>query len=158
LNPYRQSDSSTRDLPCPRCQGTLTPIKEKKLVGRRCSWCQGVWIERSVLDEVLDHEKTREGLGPEPVRWVDDGQTIRCSVCQEWMQRTVCWSEPRVIVDVCEHGIWLDRGELDALIEAFPPGVDPLRQPEKRQVHGADVGHILLDVLLLILRPRFWRR
>jgi Zn-finger nucleic acid-binding protein len=157
LNPYRQSDSSARDLPYPRCKGSLTPIKEKKLVGRRCNWCLGVWLDAEVFDEVLDHELTRALLAKPPeVRWVDDGQTVRCSQCDAWMTRQVVWSKPSVIVDHCEHGIWLDRGELEALVAAFPPGTIHPLETEAPKSKDRTRPLSVWDLILSVLFGRRW--
>lgn len=47
----------------------------------------------------------------------------RCPVCRGWMQRTNYMRVSGVMVDFCSsHGLWLDRGELTAIVSFLAGG------------------------------------
>jgi Zn-finger nucleic acid-binding protein len=130
MDPYRQPEPPEGD-DCPRCKGRLVGVSRGRLHHRTCSGCRGIWIREEALEKAINDARIRRLLDRDPGgRWLDDGTCLDCIVCGEAMRRTTVSTEPRVIIDVCEHGIWLDRGELETIVRAFPPGSDPLATPE----------------------------
>ena len=64
---------------------------------------------------------------------IDLEPAVRCPTCEREMDRIEFAAISRVIIDVCpEHGVWLDAGELERLIESMHPHSQP--EPPLRQV------------------------
>lgn len=45
---------------CPKCSGKLDPYSVKGLIVERCESCEGVWLNKGALDEIL----RRQAAGP----------------------------------------------------------------------------------------------
>ena len=53
---------------------------------------------------------------------------VRCPTCEGDMERLAFAAISRVIIDVCpEHGVWLDAGELEGIIDSVHP--HPVPEP-----------------------------
>lgn len=92
-----------------------------------CPACRGAWLDPGELEAIEEaHERDHaEELG----RMVDlgynayelarqkSGRTLRCPRCGAEMEAREYARCSQVMIDVCpeDHGIWLDRGELEAL-------------------------------------------
>ncbi len=79
-----------------------------------CAQCGGVWLDKGemglILKQSLDVDALPAGEGKKGNR--------RCPHCARRM-RVVKMPGMEVEVDLCprEHGIWLDKGELKAIIQ-----------------------------------------
>jgi len=130
---------------CPRCERELRIRMLEDVSVIECTACEGIWIQSSVFDR-LCHEaraagppaaaarsKVRASAAPEPVRY------IRCMSCGELMFRRQFRYADRpsgVIIDGCkDHGVWLDRDELERIVgfvqsthglPAAPPAPPPV--------------------------------
>lgn len=102
-----------------RCPACVQPelLKARSLEGiaaaaRECARCEGVWIEREVI-ETLGRKAKADLLPfwvgvplPDPVR--------PCPVCGAVMSRKASGVTE---LDVCmQHGVWFDRDELERFI------------------------------------------
>jgi len=90
-----------------------------------CTQCEGSWFDVGELSDMfalttreLKHSElapTREAGGAGAV---DLEGEIHCPRCGETMDRGPHFSDCSVVVDKCEeHGVWLDDGELGALLD-----------------------------------------
>jgi len=89
----------------------------------------GLWLDKGELYQVTEAERHE---GPE---WmfadlfrreqtppVDEDRVLKCPVCGEAMESV---EHHEVYIDWCrEHGVWLDNGELEAMINNLR--LDPL--------------------------------
>jgi Zn-finger nucleic acid-binding protein len=91
-----------------------------------CTECEGSWFDFGELSHMFslttvqlkgsDIAATRDSGGPE--REVDLEEPVLCPRCGETTDRGPHFSDCPVIVDRCEeHGVWLDDGELGALLD-----------------------------------------
>ena len=134
---------------CPDCEIPLEAMYiestnvtiEKSLNVNRCSNCLGLFIQRNVLDMVLE-TKVRQ---PSEIdyrlltnlensnRSLVKGWRYRpCPVCRTLMNRKLHGKRSGVIVDSCrDHGIWLDAGELRQLLEWSRAGGEKLNQERR---------------------------
>ena len=100
---------------CPRCRVPLGASIEKDWSGRRCRLCEGLWLDREAL------VRAREGkAGPTDRQYGEQVRAevpyLRCVQCEQMMRRFNFANISGVLLDECgEHGVWLDRGELDLL-------------------------------------------
>ena len=131
---------------CPDCEISLDPLilestngtKREQLKVRRCSGCNGLFIERDILDKILE-TKVRQ---PSEIdyhllanlensnRSLVKGWKYRpCPACGTLMNRKLHGKRSGVIVDCCrDHGLWLDAGELRQLMEWSRAGGKKLDQ------------------------------
>jgi len=122
------------ELPCPGCEAVLDVIEfelQPPVRVERCHDCQGLFFNPGELEAVLDG-KTADTI------WVDreklhqltqsqpfeaDFRYLRCPLCRELMSRSIFGGRSGVIIDRCAaHGIWLEGGELQRLLEWWHAG------------------------------------
>jgi Zn-finger nucleic acid-binding protein len=86
----------------------------------RCLTCQGTWLDHGELELLLE----RAGLDSAPLAAVlrSGPATVssnrKCPRCGKRLQMATIATNPPLELDRCpkEHGIWLDYGELGALV------------------------------------------
>ena len=99
---------------CPGCRGVWLDSGELALIGERAGVLHGDLLG------ALDAQRGRRPVG-RPAR--------PCPVCGKGLVEVRTQGEQGVVVDRCPHGhgLWFDRGELEAVVEAA----------------GADEGNVL---------------
>ena len=114
---------------CPRCEIALESVN----VGpgaHLCRQCEGVWIHKDTLSQLV--RVPREELLRSPLSATLEpdhpdiplGSRIQCPVCRGEMLRYNYCADSGVTADRCpEHGMWLDDGELELIIE-YLQGID----------------------------------
>lgn len=92
-----------------------------------CPSCGGLYVTHEALRQALLMHAAHSGA--EPTRYMrspplsDPVRYRHCPVCGETMTRQNFKDRSGVIVDVCAaHGVWLDRGELEALLRFASSG------------------------------------
>ena len=104
-----------RALECPACKEPMIVAEYGDVEIDTCVACGGVWLDGGELEALLgspvpELAEPDAGLG-EPVR--------DCPVCVDKLVKDR-YGHSDVVVDKCPHGdgIWLDRGELEAILAA----------------------------------------
>lgn len=99
---------------CPRDQAELREDKMGKVAIDSCPTCEGTFMDSMELAQVLGLSKD---LAMERLT-LDDIPQLRCPACNARMASHWFSLARRVMVDKCPacHGVWLDGGELKALI------------------------------------------
>jgi len=99
---------------CPRDEAELREDQRGKVVIDTCPTCEGTFLDSMELAQVLGLSKD---LAIERLT-LDDIPNLRCPGCQARMDSHWFSLARRVMVDKCRacHGVWLDGGELTALI------------------------------------------
>jgi Zn-finger nucleic acid-binding protein len=86
----------------------------------RCIQCQGEFIDRNALGRLLtavEAQTSSRAPYSRPSPFTDPVRYRKCPVCGEMMLRRNFRESSGVVVDECAaHGVWLDRGELKALM------------------------------------------
>lgn len=111
---------------CPKCEAGLWSLRQDGHTIERCSACGGTWLDAGELTaatEVYRRVDSREGT---PTK----GACVRCD---EGL-REVEYPGTEVKIDVCPAcaGVWLDKGELEALRAAVRHLVRPERDLRER--------------------------
>ncbi len=112
---------------CPRCEEPLAVRSLGEASVIECTGCQGLWVQRADFEAICKRaqETPRVVLedSPEPVRAAEPERKvfyIPCPTCGERMLRKMFRYRDlpsRVVIDYCrEHGVWFDRGELEAIV------------------------------------------
>ena len=101
-------------------QYTLDSVEVEK-----CPHCQGLWLTRSEIRQAEEAEGVDEDwLGFD--LWSDqdafeaEKSSRKCPICDQNMA-TIRYGHSEVQVDYCvaEHGIWLDQGEFESIIDSL---------------------------------------
>ena len=114
---------------CPRCGGELAVRSLERSSVVECTQCQGLWVKRGDFEGICKRAQEtpnvtfESGPGTEPVRLAEPERRvfyIPCPTCRQQMLRKMFRYKSlpsRVVIDYCrEHGIWFDRGELEAIV------------------------------------------
>lgn len=121
-------------MDCPVDGTTLETQNISSTEVHECPQCRGLWLEKDELRRVKDH------ADPD-LNWLDfdlwsdheafkvDWSDRRCPQCGRKLA-SISYASTGVTVEYCtdEHGVWLDHGELQAIIEAL-----------EHEVHTKDV-------------------
>jgi Zn-finger nucleic acid-binding protein len=109
-----------KEIECPRCNLKMKQIliskHEHEIMVDRCDQCDGYWFDRTELEKVLDEESKVLALpfndSPE------DDANFRCPRCEGIMETKKLYD---IKVDLCLicGGIWLDKGELEAVQRTY---------------------------------------
>ena len=105
---------------CPHCRQAVIIVELRGVEVDHCLTCGGTWLDRGELELVVE----LAGGSPDPLVAElerSNGGTKsarRCLRCQRKMELALVGPSPAVEIDRCRHGhgIWLDAGELAALV------------------------------------------
>ncbi len=120
---------------CPRCD-EHPKLRVEVVSGiplERCAQCEGLWIERDVVERVYesaeempDVEALASGgrsAGPTGDGVFKPEGYIRCPHCDKMMNRHNFGRFSGVIIDICrDHGTWFDADELRRIVEFIKSG------------------------------------
>lgn len=115
-------------MKCPRDNTELVRRRyENSVEAELCPRCRGIWLDPGELERIEEvHERD---YTKELARMVDLGYNayeltkqkllppIRCPKCGAEMESREYARCSQVMIDACPHGhgVWLDRGELEAI-------------------------------------------
>ncbi|HOF38957.1 MAG TPA: zf-TFIIB domain-containing protein [Candidatus Hydrogenedentes bacterium] len=108
---------------CPACNEPMIGLEYDKVEVDYCLECAGVWLDEGELELLLGMD------APEVTSMISNGEDIAageakrsCPACDRPMVKMVFGAENRVVYDWCphNHGLFLDRGELVAILEHAP--------------------------------------
>jgi Zn-finger nucleic acid-binding protein len=116
-------EGSTTDA-CPNCGSTLKAYEVFSMKFEGCPKCKGIWLVKDELRKLKN--KAEHGL----LRWMNDEiagiektsarLTDRlCVQCKTVRMVSVLFGKSSIVIDWCPrcHGMWLDRGEFESIIE-----------------------------------------
>lgn len=118
-------------MKCPLDKSDLVSLNyEESVMVDACPICNGVWLDRGELEkieETFERDHSGElsripdyvGRAYEEARQKKRGELL-CPVCQVRMEAAEYAYCSQIMIDRCPEcgGVWLDRGEVDA-IEVF---------------------------------------
>lgn len=102
-------------MQCPTCRQPLIVIEFNSVETDFCPRCHGVWLDHGELGLLLGG---RPDLMPD---WKTSPAQTSDRICPHCTRKLISHSlAAGVEVDVCshDHGIWLDKGELLAIIQS----------------------------------------
>jgi len=113
---------------CPACRKPLIVVERQGIEVDWCAGCGGIWFDAGELELLaeaarreftLDFAPNQTGAGPVST---STGPSRDCPRCDKRMDVQRLAGEPPVEIDLCPrgHGVWLDRGELSALLRSMP--------------------------------------
>jgi Zn-finger nucleic acid-binding protein len=110
-----------------------------------CAECGGLWVDPAILQTLCNDREhhtaviaTLSARAAPRAAIADVVRYVPCPACAKLMNRTNFSHISGVIIDVCRnHGIWLDRGELEHII-AFVESGGLAKQREREIEQLAD--------------------
>lgn len=141
---------------CPACGSVLCRIEYEGVPIHTCPECGGEWVEgkRLRMIERRRHVEIPRHAGAAVERPARERARV-CPGCGMVMQKARYGKQHDIILDQCAQckGIWLDRGELEAVQAAYEawedekfPGRATQRAPLTEGVVGATFAHRLQRV------------
>jgi Zn-finger nucleic acid-binding protein len=98
---------------CPRDGHSLEALRVGTHSFMRCAQCRGAFLEPHVLAAMLVEMGAEHQIAARPLP--DLPRPLRCPSCTEPLARSQLAG---IEIDACaQHGIWFDRGELEAVLE-----------------------------------------
>lgn len=99
---------------CPECQGAFRIVRIDDTPVDVCGACGGIWFDRGELAEVCgaSWDIPARGYRSSPSQY-------RCPTCTETMTEDTWLAPHELRVDACpsQHGVYLNRGELERILE-----------------------------------------
>ena len=97
-----------------------------------CLQCGGIWFEKGELRNAKDETESDLSwldfdLWSDQESFTTDWSSSKCPQCDKNMA-TISYGETGVAIDYCTsgHGVWLDKGEFKAIIEALKSEVSSM--------------------------------
>lgn len=166
-------------MKCPVDGSTLEKFAVDSIEVEKCPECQGLWLAKDEIHQAQEAEGVDENwLGFD--LWSDHDafsakkSSRKCPVCDQTMANIV-YGHTDVKIDYCadEHGIWLDQGEFESIIDSLRdellskslPEYVSLSLKEAKEIFTGDKGPIhewkdfktvyrLMEYRILIDNPR----
>ena len=105
---------------CPVCENPMVVLELDQIEIDHCLHCGGIWLDAGELELLLDTDEDRERLKSFLIE--DDSvkeKKYPCPICNKKMTKVFVGEEKKILIDKCikNHGLWLDKGELEDVIE-----------------------------------------
>ena len=124
-----------KPLACPRCREPMQSLRLGATLVHECAACGGLWLDPASLQQLADaHEKSADVVSVLATRVSVPGaggvsttievvRYVPCPSCTKLMNRVNFAHSSGIVLDVCKnHGLWLDRGELQRLLQFIGAG------------------------------------
>lgn len=131
------------ELHCPRCPTSLQGLKLGSTVVSECSTCGGIWLVPDTLQRLVTAKEEGTAVVNALSTRIPTGVVspsvvtyIPCPRCRKLMNRTNFGHASGIVLDVCKtDGLWLDRGELQAVLAFVEKGgLNVTREREKEML------------------------
>jgi len=102
---------------CPKCKVELQTKIYKKLELDVCPSCQGMWLDTLEFEYITSPKDVYTDPSLEPIFIPTpleerENSYYECVRCNNLMNR-INFKRSGVLIDICcDHGVWLDKGEL----------------------------------------------
>ena len=105
---------------CPVCENPMVVLELDQIEIDHCLHCGGIWLDAGELELLLQTEEDRTRLKNLLIE--DDSvkeKKYPCPICNKKMNKVFVGEEKKILIDQCRrnHGLWLDKGELEEVIE-----------------------------------------
>jgi len=131
LEDIKEKKSQSQHL-CPICETPLKELENGSMTLEYCLKCDGIFIEEEAFEKLIEYKAhPTNQFNPYYLRFIQDHprdnrkktQFHNCPVCKEIMHVINYKKQSGILLDICEeHGIWLDGGELQQIIEWYAVG------------------------------------
>ena len=129
---------------CPVCKVDMFVLEFELVEIDYCFRCRGVWLDSGELELIGERagalqQDLLETIEEQKGERLKGKAKRRCPVCRKPLARVQTRGRPPVVLDKCpaQHGLWCDRGELQAVIREA----------------GADESNVLVKFFHELERP-----
>ena len=112
-------------MKCPVDGTTLEKFTISSVDVEKCPECQGLWFTKGEIRQAEEAEEVDESwmdfdLWSDHDAFKAERSSRKCPVCSQNMA-TIIYGPTEVKADYCmeEHGIWLDHGEFESIIDSL---------------------------------------
>jgi Zn-finger nucleic acid-binding protein len=149
------------ELTCPACKSAMVAMRVGNTALLECESCFGTWLEAGTFTELCSAKEERgsfaKDFGRHERAAVAQSRVVYlpCPVCAKIMNRQNFGRASGVVIDVCKgHGVWLQQGELHAVLTFIDSGgleraremertrekeEARLRQVDRHESHGVSI-------------------
>ncbi len=133
---------SETEYACPSCSSKLKLYKIFRIEIEACPKCKGIFLDKDELRSLKD--KSTKGSW-QTLRWMDDEvETIEkskamsskrpCPKCSNVNFISTYFGNSKIILDWCPncHGVWLDRGEFQEVLQHMADKLNSLTSDEMK--------------------------
>lgn len=137
---------------CPKCEQSLEEFSIQGIGVERCKKCGGIWFGKDELKKIRD-ERDKNLSWLDFDLWSDanqleseEGDFISCPNDSKDLFK-IKYGTSGVIVDVCLdcYGVWLDKGELDKILNKLEEKVNSETLPEYLKDLGEEIKELLFE-------------
>lgn len=101
---------------CPVCREPLVVVERDAIELDWCPWCKGLWFDTGELELLAERMEGAVGFDLAALVGAETDEATRpCPRCDARMDKVSLATQ---LVDRCpnHHGVWLDHGELGAVL------------------------------------------
>jgi Zn-finger nucleic acid-binding protein len=105
---------------CPVCKNPMVVLELDQIEIDHCLHCGGIWLDAGELELLLETEEDRTRLKNLLIEENSAKEKkYPCPICSKKMNKVFVGEEKKILIDKCKknHGLWLDKGELEAVME-----------------------------------------
>ncbi len=111
---------------CPHCGEPLVVYELEGIEIDHCVECGGTWLDAGELELIAEFSEVESGelsnalYSPKKQQHIDR----RCPRCNKKMNSIHIGQQENIEAETCPygHGLWLDKGELRAIINSYSQG------------------------------------
>jgi len=115
-------------LDCPVCKDEQMIVLElNEIEIDFCLNCKGIWLDAGELELLIGSSAaTDEFFNSFTIDDQSKEKKLKCPICNRKMEKILIVGDRKVRIDKCkyDHGIWLDSGELEDVLEMGKFGND----------------------------------
>jgi Zn-finger nucleic acid-binding protein len=130
-------------MDCPRCKTGLIVIEVDQIELDYCVTCGGTWLDSGEMELLA----AKAGAHEQHIKLRPTSDTrekrLRCPSCGSRMDKRIFGESAMVLVDVCPScgGMWLDKNELEEIIEQVGRGMHGNHGAIGQHLHGTFRRH-----------------
>jgi len=105
---------------CPVCKEPMIVLELEQVEIDYCTNCEGIWLDAGELELLLETEQERAKFSKFLIEESTmNEKSYRCPICSKKMGKIFVGEERKILIDKCKknHGLWLDKGELESVIK-----------------------------------------
>lgn len=134
---------------CPACKTNLNEYEFMSMKFEGCPKCKGLWLVKDELRRLKN--KVEDGH----LRWLNEeieniertnivATKLPCVKCKNVNMVSVIFGKSSLVIDWCPncHGMWLDRGEFEAMMEFLKQELGRMKPKDIEKQAASDVKRI----------------
>ncbi len=129
-------------MDCPVCKNAMVVLELEDVEIDHCYDCGGIWLDAGELELLVeDRGKAEQLLNSFKVENNPKEALRKCPICLKKMKKIIVGEgAPLLLIDKCAkgHGLWLDAGELQDVLNRAQLGPDSKIQKLLADMFGTE--------------------